>query len=74
MCHQELYIFWGDKVGFLQEIWRQGRAEQENYIHSLLDNLGQAAVDVSLPELRRVFTLVDPHIGMLLSKIAKKGN
>ncbi|XP_076060299.1 translin-associated factor X-interacting protein 1-like [Oratosquilla oratoria] len=52
----------GGRSALAQELATQARDEQDAYIQDLLDELGYSALDVSVAELRRAFTVVDPRI------------
>lgn len=42
---------------------QQARDEQDAYIQELLEEVGYGAVDVTVKEMSRAFTIVDPRIG-----------
>lgn len=46
----------------------QARDEQDTYIQEVLDELGYSLMDVSVAELSRALTMVDPRIGKLYSE------
>ncbi|XP_069948667.1 translin-associated factor X-interacting protein 1-like [Cherax quadricarinatus] len=52
----------GTRTGLVTEVTQQARDEQDAYIQEVLDELGYAAMDVSVNELSRAFTIVDPRI------------
>lgn len=45
------------------ELVQQARDEQDAYIQELLEEVGYGAVDVTVKEMSRAFTIVDPRIG-----------
>ena len=45
------------------EVIQQARDEQDTYIQELLEEVGYGAVDVTVKELSRAFTIIDPRIG-----------
>ncbi|XP_045595105.2 translin-associated factor X-interacting protein 1 [Procambarus clarkii] len=52
----------GSRTGLVTEVLQQQRDEQDAYIQEVLDELGYSAMDVSVSELSRAFTMVDPRI------------
>ncbi|XP_063872942.1 uncharacterized protein LOC135107201 isoform X1 [Scylla paramamosain] len=52
----------GTRMPLGTEVVQQARDEQDTYIQELLQEVGYGAVDVTVKELSRAFTIIDPRI------------
>lgn len=53
----------GLRTPLATELVQQARDEQDAYIQELLEEVGYGAVDVTVKEMSRAFTIIDPRIG-----------